>query len=128
MSLDGRSPSRRTGNEAITKNRNRYHTCSGANGRGLYTPEGFVVLKDSTGRKENVDSIKCTAAERLRTNLLDSGVMKTKGDQVVFTKDHLINSPSTAALAIMGRTANGWIEWKTKEGKTLDLVKRQIPG
>lgn len=25
----------------------------------------------------------------------------------------------------MGRSANGWLEWKTSQGKTLDEVKRQ---
>lgn len=31
-----------------------YCTPPGSNGRGLYTPDGFVVLKGSIGRKENV--------------------------------------------------------------------------
>jgi hypothetical protein len=25
----------------------------------------------------------------------------------------------------MGRSANGWLEWKSPQGKTLDEVKRQ---
>jgi hypothetical protein len=53
--------------------------------------------------------------------------MREDGDTVVFPKDHLFNSPSMAAVSLMGRTANGWVEWKTKEGKTLDEVKRQAP-
>jgi hypothetical protein len=28
-------------------------------------------------------------------------------------------------MAVMGRSANGWIEWKTASGRTLDEVKRQ---
>ena len=32
-----------------------------------------------------------------------------------------------AALSLMGRTANGWLEWKNKDGKTLDALKRQAP-
>lgn len=99
---------------------------SGANGRGLYTEEGFVVLKGSVGRKENVPSIIGTAGERLRIRLLESGVMRVEGDTVVFEKDHLFRSPSMAALALMGRTCNGWIDWKTTDGKTLDAVKRQV--
>lgn len=99
---------------------------SGANGRGLYTEEGFVVLQGSIGRKENVPSIIGTAGERLRTRLLESGVMRVEGDTVVFDKDHLFRSPSMAALALMGRTCNGWIDWKTNDGKTLDEVKRQV--
>lgn len=102
-----------------------YCKASGANGRGMYTEEGFVVLKDSIGRKENVASLKGTAGERLRDRLLENGVMRVEGDTVVFEKDHLFRSPSMAALSLMGRTTNGWIDWKNKDGQTLDAVKRQ---
>lgn len=98
---------------------------SGANGRGIYTPEGFVVLKGSVGRLENVPSIINTAGHRLRLRLIESGVMRPEGDTVVFEKDHLFRSPSMAALSLMGRTANGWLEWKNASGQTLDAVKRQ---
>ncbi|MCE5268718.1 MAG: GIY-YIG nuclease family protein [Planctomycetaceae bacterium] len=102
-----------------------YCKASGANGRGQYTEEGFVVLKGSTGRKENVPSIIGTSLERLRARLLESGVMREDGDMCVFDKDYLFRSPSMAAMALTGRTANGWLEWRTKDGKTLDAVKRQ---
>lgn len=102
-------------------------TGSGVNGRGIYTPEGFVVLKGSIGRRANVASIVGTADERGRRKLIESGVMREVGETVVFEKDHLFSSPSTAAVALMGRTANGWIEWKNNDGKTLDAVKRTPP-
>ena len=41
------------------------------------------------------------------------------------TKDHPFGSPSWAAIALMGRSANGWLEWKNKDGKTLDTLKRK---
>jgi predicted GIY-YIG superfamily endonuclease len=102
-----------------------YCKSSGADGRGMYTEEGFVVLKDSEGRKESVASLKGTAGERLRERLIASGVMRVVGDTVVFEKNHLFRSPSMAALSLMGRTTNGWIDWKNKDGQTLDAVKRQ---
>ncbi len=43
----------------------------------------------------------------------------------VFTRDHLFASPSMAAMALMGRSANGWVEWKAANGRTLDELKRQ---
>ena len=98
---------------------------SGANGRGIYTQEGFVVLTGSIGRKENVPSIQGTASEQLRIRLLESRVTRQDGENIVFEKDHLFKSPSMAAMALMGRTANGWLEWKTNDGKTLDAMKRQ---
>lgn len=100
-------------------------TAAGTNGRGMYTEEGFVVLKGSVGRKDNVPSIIGTPGARLRDRLLESGTMRAQGDTVIFERDHLFKSPSMAALALLGRTANGWLEWKTQDGRTLDAIKRQ---
>lgn len=100
-------------------------TSAGVDGRGLYTPEGFVVLKGSKGRRANVASIEGTGDERHRRKLVEAGVMKEVGDTAVFQKDHLFPSPSMAAVALLGRTANGWVAWKSKDGRTLDALKRQ---
>ena len=103
-----------------------YCTAGGINGRGLYTPEGFVVLKGSSGKRENVPTFS-GSNQRFRRKLLDDGVMHEEGDTVVFAKDHLFGSPSMAAMALLGRTSNGWREWKSKNGATLDQLKRQEP-
>jgi len=98
---------------------------SGADGVGEYTSEGFVVRKGSRGRKENVASIQGTSNERFRNQLMIEGVMAAHDNTLVFTRDHLFASPSMAAMALMGRSANGWLEWKSQHGKTLNEVKRQ---
>ncbi len=103
-----------------------YHCRSGgAHGQGLYTTEGFVVLAGSVGRLAHVPSIQGTSDAALRDRLLHEGVMAADGDTVKFTRDHLFRSPSTAAVALLGRTANGWLEWKAEDGRTLHEVKRQ---
>jgi hypothetical protein len=101
--------------------------CKGtqANGVGEYTSEGFVVHKGSTARIGNVASIQGTSQERFRQQLVTDGVLAPNGDSYVFTRDHLFASPSMAAIAVMGRSANGWLEWKTDLGQTLDAAKRQ---
>lgn len=93
-------------------------------GRGLYTPEGFVVLKGSIGRRANVPSIVGTSDERFRNKLLGAKIMCEEGETVIFLKDHLFNSPSMAALALTGRSTNGWEAWKAKDGTTLNKLKR----
>ena len=98
---------------------------SEADGRGLYTEEGFVVLKGSSGRIECVDSIKGSSVERKRLDLITSGVMKEDGGRLVFQKDFLFSSPSTAAIAVMARSANGWIEWVDGEGRPLDHLRQE---
>jgi len=110
---------------SISANDILYCKASGANGRGMYTEEGFVVLKESVGRKENVPSIQGTSGERLRIRLQESGITKVDGNSVIFLKDHLFKSPSMAALALMGRTCNGWLDWKDEKGRTLDELKRK---
>ena len=64
----------------------------------------------------------------LRDQLVLDGILSAQNGLLVFTRDHLFASPSMAAMAVMGRSANGWIEWKAANGKTLDEVKRQVVG
>ena len=97
---------------------------NGADGRGIYTTEGFVVLRGSTGRREDAPSIQDTSLARWREQLIAGGVLRVEGERVVVTKDYAFSSPSGAAGALLGRTANGWIEWKNAAGKTLHEVKR----
>lgn len=97
---------------------------SGANGRGQLTSEGFVVFKESSGRLEHAPSTDEKTIQ-MRQQLISSDVLKANGDQIVFQKDHLFRSPSRAAAVLMGRTANGWLEWKDVNGITLDELKRQ---
>jgi hypothetical protein len=68
---------------------------------------------------------KATGARPLRPFALWARE-KRPGSNCFFTRDHLFTSPSIAAMAVMGRSANGWIEWKAINGKTLDEVKRQV--
>lgn len=101
--------------------------CKGpdANGVGEYTSEGFVVHKDSTARVGNVASIQGTSQERFREQLVTDGVLALQGKCYVFSRDYLFSSPTMAAVAVLGRSANGWMEWKTEQGQTLDGAKRQ---
>ena len=102
-----------------------YCKASGSDGVGEYTTEGFVVHKGSRGRGENVASFKGTSGERLRALLIAEGVLSSFDGMLVFSRDHLFPSPSSAADVLTGRNANGWTEWKSSNGKTLDELKRQ---
>lgn len=35
------------------------------------------------------------------------------------TQDYSFSSPSTAAAVVLGRSANGRVEWKAEDGRTL---------
>jgi hypothetical protein len=101
--------------EDVTDSHEIYQcTRSGAAGRGIYTPEGFVVLKGSAGPASIAGSLTGHSYENLRQELLKAGVCAVAGDTFVFQKDHLFRKPSQASTVILGRPSNGWTEWKTK--------------
>lgn len=101
-------------------------TCKGkaAVAQGEYTEDGMVVFAGSTA---NVDETKTIQAwiTNTRQSLLEKGIFKQEGNVYKFTENYIFSSPSGAAGVVLGRTANGWIEWKYQDGKTLDEVKRQ---
>ncbi len=61
----------------------------------------------------------------IRKRLIEQGVLVKKDDMYVFESDSIFDSYSAAAACILARRANGWIEWKNKDGKTLDELKRK---
>jgi hypothetical protein len=90
----------------------------GADGLGEPTSDGFVVLKGSKAAGTIVNSMTSSFV-KLRDKLIDDNVLVDKGDYLEFSDDYIFSSPSTAAVMVMGRNANGLTEWKTKDGKTL---------
>lgn len=114
--------------EQSTDEKDEIFYCRGsdADGRGIYTPEGFVVLKGSSGRVKIVQSISETSLEQQRSKLLQTGILQKENNRIIFQKDHLFSSPSAAATALQGRSSNGWLEWKNADNRTLDEEKRQI--
>lgn len=52
--------------------------------------------------------------------LVESGVLAPKGERYIFTRDYVFSKPSPAASTILGRDANGKVEWKNGQGKTLE--------
>ena len=101
--------------------------CKGkqAKAEGEYTEDGLVVFAGSTCNLEETKSAG-TYVKTWRDQLIKDGVLQKGEDVCKFTQDHIFSSPSTAACVALGRNANGWLEWKYKDGKTLDEVKRQV--
>jgi len=44
------------------------------------------------------------------------------------SQDYVFTSPSTAAAVVLGRSANGRIEWKDARGRTLKELQTQEVG
>jgi len=90
----------------------------GADGQGEPTSDGFVVFKGSKAAATTVNSISPSFAI-YRQKLIDEGVLINRGEHYEFSDDYIFSSPSTAAVMVMGRNANGLTEWKNKDGKSL---------
>jgi len=90
----------------------------GADGQGEPTSDGFVVFKNSKAASTIVNSMTANYII-YRQKLIDEAVLVNKGEYFEFSDDYIFSSPSTAAVMVMGRNANGLTEWKNKDGKTL---------
>lgn len=89
-----------------------------AGAEGADIPEGFVVFSGSRARAATTPSIHRYMAD-LRDRLVADGVLTHDGESLRFVRDYLFNSPSTAAGVVLGRNANGRLEWKDESGRTL---------
>ena len=63
--------------------------------------------------------------EGKRQELLASGILAEDGNRLVSKEGHTFMTPGGAAIALLGRNADGWKQWKSKSGATLDELKGQ---
>lgn len=113
-------------------NKNALLTCKG---KGVYASgyeatQGFVVKAGSQAAGETVPSMQqhVRGMYDLRLELISNGVLQTDNDNYRFTQDYAFKSPSTAAAVVLGRSANGRIDWKDASGKTLKELQEQEAG
>jgi|GEM_PF-1666930 len=85
--------------------------------------DGLIVFAGSIANREFAKSTH-DYVEAIRDGLIEDGVMEVIDEGTLrFAKDHIFNSPSQAAAIVLARNANGWMEWKYPDGRTLDEVK-----
>jgi hypothetical protein len=94
----------------------------GVEARGQEAAEGFVVRAGSQAVKREVPSIHAYLSG-LRRALVEQGVLEDVGSCYRLSQNYTFNSPSTAAGVLLGRSANGRIEWKDAQGRTLREIQ-----
>jgi hypothetical protein len=98
--------------------------CNGAEGE--YREDGFSVFKGSKANK-NLAAGSSSTVKTLREKLLTQNILVDRGTHYELQEDYSFKSPSAAAAQVLGKNANGWIEWKDKTGKNLDdLIRKSI--
>ncbi len=78
---------------------------------GRQISDGFVVLKGSIVSPQDDNTISSNILEMRKNRKVDK--------DNVLQEDVFFNSPSGAAQYVIGKSSNGWNEWKTSDGKTL---------
>jgi hypothetical protein len=92
---------------------------------GYESSQGFVVKTGSQAVANSVPSMKqhVRGMFDLRQELLANGVLVLADGLYRFTQDYSFSSPSTAAAVVLGRSANGRVEWKDAQGRTLKALQ-----
>lgn len=98
-----------------------YCKIKGLTATGKRTASGFVVFAGSQAVLEHRASATQTRTQR--EQLIEKGVLRQKGDALVFTKDIEFGSPSTAGGVVRGGNTNGLINWKNSSGKQLKEIE-----
>ncbi|MGT2715744.1 GIY-YIG nuclease family protein [Streptococcus respiraculi] len=84
------------------------------------TTEGFVVLKgsmvDLIDAPHLSESVKELREELVKRNVIQDGILQ---------QNQLFNSASTAAMFVLGMSANGRTEWKNQVGLSLKELEEQ---
>lgn len=94
-------------------------------GMGALVEDGFVLYRGSVCRREPIPSAS-PGVVSAHAELQSSGLLNRHSeDQMILTEDYLCSSPSLAASIVLARNANGWQEWESENGRTLDEVYRQ---
>lgn len=102
-------------------------TKNGISASMIIEKDKYKILKGSNYSLEPGSSFYPGLIDEKRLMISQGIISKGK-----FVKDYYFNSPSTAAVFVLGRSANGKIEWKTKDGKLLgdlfcdNLIKQNV--
>lgn len=99
------------------------HT-KGIKATGYQASQGFVIQEGSQVVVDEVPSMPA-AMSQLRQELKIRGVIVENNGTWVFKQNYSFKSPSPAAAVVMGRSANGRTEWKTRAGKTLKVLQSE---
>jgi hypothetical protein len=98
-----------------------------AAGEGVERSDGFLVFAGATARIEETASLSPSFG-RVRSRLVASGALVQEGGVYRLIQDTVFKSPSTAAMVLLSRNANGRTEWKDTGGVTLKQNQADAAG
>lgn len=96
-------------------------TNKGLSATGVESPEGFIVLKDSTINDSFSEKSLSQNIIKMRKKYLSDGTVVNN----IFIKDTLFSSSSAAADFVFGYSASGPKSWKNNKGQSLRELNEQ---
>lgn len=81
-----------------------------------------LVLAGSQAHPDPTPTCPDGAIERQKS-LVAEGILIRQGAALVFNKDFAFDSPSMAASVILGRSSNGWDQWRLPDGNPLATLR-----
>jgi hypothetical protein len=107
-----------------TKNSQILHTTrNGITALGVYNGDKFDVLE---GSEINLGkTVHLPKYNKQRQELLADGNIVSENGKFILKINLTFNTPSGASDFVLGGSTNGWAEWKTVDGRTLDELYRK---
>ena len=103
----------------------------GIDARGRYDSSAgkFTVLAGSQIDLDVQCGTKAKPTQRLeglRASLRAEGALADDGGAWRLARDASFDTPSAAAVFVLGGSQNGWTEWVSEDGRTLSMVYRNV--
>lgn len=108
-----------------TQSNKLYAKRSNISATGYESSKGFVVIAGSMARAMAPSVSTHQSIGTIRNDLLKNGILRSQDKHLIFTEDYIFKSPSTAAGVVFSCNANGRIEWKDRQGRTLRELQEQ---
>ena len=118
--------------ESVTDDGLVFHTPRrGIDARGRYDSSAgkFTVLAGSQIDLDVQCGTKAKPTQRLaglRASLRAEGALADDGGAWRLARDVSFDTPSAAAVFVLGGSQNGWTEWVSEDGRTLSMVYRDV--
>ena len=78
-----------------------------------------MLLEEKT--KENILKTNLKILKELKENNL---LEKLEG-KYILKENYILSTPSGASCLVLGKSSNGWINWKTRDGEILDKFRKK---
>src|ERR1035437_8005306 len=100
----------------------------GVAAKGYQNSGEFMVLAKSEAVLQIAPHALEGSIDIFRKSLESQGILKVENGRLIFTQNYPFKSPSAAAQVVLGRSADGRIEWINDKGKSIKDLEVEAKG